>query len=151
MIYSMKKQIAAAALLFCIYNCSAQTATPQKQVDTTVTIDTALTAKNIDKAFKKVEVESKFPGGERAWINFLQENLTYPKKAIRKKIQGTVVLQFIVDRDGTVSDIEAISGPEELQQGAIDVLKKTPNWIPAIQGGKKVKSYKKQPIVFRIE
>jgi protein TonB len=147
----MKKQITVAALLFCIYNCGAQTATAQKQVDTTVTIDTALTARDIDKAFKKVEIESKFPGGERAWINFLQENLTYPKKAVRKKVQGTVVLQFIVDRDGTVSDIEAISGPEELQQGAIDVLKKTPNWIPATQGGRKVKSYKKQPIVFRIE
>ena len=147
----MKKQITVAALLFCIYNCAAQTVTAQKQVDTTVTIDTSLTARDIDKAFKKVEIESKFPGGERAWINFLQENLTYPKKAVRKKVQGTVVLQFIVDRDGTVSDIEAISGPEELQQGAIDVLKKTPNWIPATQGGRKVKSYKKQPIVFRIE
>ena len=147
----MKKQIAAFALLFCIYNCSAQTAPAQKQVDTTVTIDTALTAKDLDRVQKKVEIESKFPGGERGWINFLQENITYPKKAVRKKIQGTVVLQFIVDRDGTVSDIEAISGPEELQQGAIDVLKKTPNWIPATQGGRKVKSYKKQPIVFRIE
>lgn len=147
----MKKQIAAAALLFCIYNCFAQNATAQKQVDTTITIDSALTSKDVDKAFKKVEIESKFPGGERAWLNFLQENLTYPKKAVRKNIQGTVVLQFIVDTDGTVSDIEAISGPEELQQGAINMLKKTPNWIPAILNGTKVKSYKKQPIVFRIE
>jgi len=104
-----------------------------------------------DTALAKVEIESEFPGGAHAWLRFLQDNLVYPPKAIKKNIQGTVVLQFIVDKDGTVSDIQAIGGPKELQQSAIDAMKKTPKWKPAIQFGKHVKSYKKQPIVYRLQ
>lgn len=107
--------------------------------------------KDNDLTFTKVEVESEFPGGVNAWISFLQNNLKYPKKALRKNITGTVVLQFIVNKDGTVSDIEAISGPEELWESAINTLKKTPNWIPAYQNGRKVRSYKKQPINYSIQ
>ena len=132
----MKIVLASIALLFCIFHCSAQTDTVKK-VDTTV----------IDPNQK----ESRFPGGERAWINFLQENLEYPAKARRKNIQGTVVVQFIVNTDGSISDIEAISGPEELKQAAVNTVKKSPNWIPAFQFGKKERSYKKQPINYSIQ
>jgi protein TonB len=143
----MKKIITALALLFYVFNANAQTDTTKKQV-ATVKSDTA---KNEDKTFTKVEVESEFPGGQNGWVGFLNQNLTYPKKAVRKNIEGTVVLQFIVCTDGTVCDIEAISGPEELRASAVAALKKTPNWIPAIQDGRKVKSYKKQPIVYRLQ
>ena len=98
-----------------------------------------------------MERESYFPGGERAWRIFLQENLEYPAKAKRKNIQGTVVVQFIVNTDGTISDIQTISGPEELKQAAMNVIKKSPNWIPAFQYGKNVKSYKKQPVGFALQ
>ncbi len=98
----------------------------------------------------KIEIESSFPGGLRGWANFMSENLVYPKKAIKKNIQGQVVARFIVEKDGSLSDIEVISGPTELWQAVLDVLKKSPNWIPAFQNGKKVKSYKKQPINFKL-
>jgi protein TonB len=62
-----------------------------------------------------------------------------------------VILQFIVCTDGTVCNIEAISGPEVLRKTALEAIKNTPNWKPAVQKGKFVKSYKKQPIVFRLE
>jgi protein TonB len=75
----------------------------------------------------------------------------YPKKAERKKIEGTVVVQFIVDKDGTISNISAVSGPELLQEAATEVIKKSPNWTPASQNGRKVKSYKKQPITFKLQ
>jgi protein TonB len=114
-----------------------------------VTVTTSLSGP--DSAFKKVEIESEFPGGIPAWMKFLSENLTYPDKAVRKNIQGTVVLQFIVCTDGSVCDIEAISGPPLLREAAVKALKNTPNWTPAVQGGKKVKSYKKQPITFRLQ
>lgn len=106
---------------------------------------------NSDSVFTKVEVESDFPGGQQAWLQFLQANLEYPKKAVRKEIQGMVVLQFIVCTDGSVCNAEAISGPPELRKAALEALKKTPNWTPASQSGKLVKSYKKQPIIFRLE
>ncbi len=100
--------------------------------------------------FAKVETESEFPGGRQGWQTFLMENLTYPSKAQRKNIEGTVVLQFIVNKDGSLNDIEAISGPQELRKAALDVIHKSPRWIPAEQSGKKVRSYKKQPIAFRL-
>ena len=53
----------------------------------------------------------------------LTSHLTYPEKAVRKNIQGTVVVQFIVDKNGMLSDIQAISGPAQLQNAAVDIIK----------------------------
>jgi protein TonB len=100
--------------------------------------------------FALVEKESTFPGGREGWINFLTQNLVYPAKAQKRGIQGTVIVQFIVNPDGSLTDIEAISGPEELRGAAVKAMKKSPKWIPAEQSGRKVKSYKKQPIAFRL-
>ena len=99
----------------------------------------------------KVERESEFPGGTKGWNNFLSSTLVYPAKAIRKKIQGQVVARFIVEKDGSLSNIEIISGPKELWNAVLDVLKQSPNWKPAFQNGKKVKSYKNQPFNFKLE
>ena len=99
----------------------------------------------------KVEIESEFPGGTKGWNSFLSSTLVYPKKAIKKNIQGQVVARFIVEKDGSLSDIEIISGPKELWPAVLDVLKQSPNWKPAVQNGKKVKSYKMQPFNFRLE
>ncbi|MBV4357395.1 energy transducer TonB [Pinibacter aurantiacus] len=110
------------------------------------TIDTSL-----EKTFVKVEIESSFPGGVAGWAAYLNENLHYPKAAIKKNIQGTVVVQFIVDKEGNITDIAAIAGPDELRAEAERVMKKSPKWIPAQQSGRKVKSYKKQPITFRLQ
>jgi len=103
-----------------------------------------------DSALVKVEFESTFPGGDAGWIRYLTSSLVYPPKAVRKKVEGTVVVQFIVGKDGSLSDIQAISGPELLWEAAEKVIKESPNWKPALQNGKKVKSYKKQPITFRL-
>ncbi|HTQ27785.1 MAG TPA: energy transducer TonB [Puia sp.] len=104
-----------------------------------------------DSAAKGVEIESKFPGGDAAWARFLSANLVYPSKAVRKKVEGTVIVQFIVDKEGVVSDVQAISGPDLLRDAAVEVFKKSPKWEPAFQYGRKVKSYKKQPVVFRLQ
>lgn len=116
------------------------------QGKTPTVIDTSL-----EKTFVKVEIESSFPGGTPGWATFLNENLHYPKAAVKKNIEGTVVVQFIVDREGNVTDIQSISGPDELRAEAERVMKKSPKWIPAQQFGRKVKSYKKQPITFRLQ
>lgn len=104
-----------------------------------------------DKTFTKVEIESEFPGGMSAWARYLNKNLRYPQDAIDNEVQGTVVVQFIVDKEGNVSDVEAVSGASELRDEAVRVIKKSGKWTPAIQNGRQVKSYKKQPIVFRLE
>jgi protein TonB len=138
----MKKLLASISLLFCIFLCSAQT-------DTVKRVNKS--DDDWDKTYVKVEREAYFPGGQRAWLSFLQEHLEYPAKAKRKNIQGTVVVQFIVDKNGALSYIEAISGPEQLRQAAVKVIKKSPNWIPASQNGYNVKSYKKQPVGFALQ
>jgi protein TonB len=104
-----------------------------------------------DKTFTKVEIESDYPGGASAWMRYLNKSLRYPQEAIDNEIQGTVVVQFIVDKAGMVSDVEAISGPQELRDEAVRVIKKSGQWTPAVQNGRQVKSYKKQPIVFKLE
>jgi TonB family protein len=101
--------------------------------------------------YEKVEVESEFPGGSRAWFNFLNTHLTYPKKAVRKRIEGTVLLEFIVDKDGSISDLKVLSGDPILAEAALKAMEDSPRWKPAMQNGRLVKSYKKQPIIFRLE
>jgi len=104
-----------------------------------------------DKIFTKVENEADYPGGQEGWRTYLFKSLHYPQAAIDKGIKGTVVLQFIVAEDGKVSDVKAISGPKELQAESIRVIKESGTWVSAKQNGKKVKSYKRQPITYVLE
>jgi len=108
-------------------------------------------ATDYDQTFTKVEIESSYPGGAAAWTRYLIKTIRYPPEAQDNEIQGTVVVQFIVDKAGQVSDVEAISGPNELKDEAVRVIKKSGKWTPAVQNGRQVKSYKKQPIQFRLE
>jgi len=105
-----------------------------------------------DRTFTKVEIESEYPGGAAAWMRYLNKNFRYPEDAINNEIEGTVVVQFIVDKEGNVSDVEAVAGPEMggLRQEAIRVIVHSGKWIPAIQNGRNVKSYKKQPVQFKL-
>lgn len=104
------------------------------------------------KVFAKVEIESKYPGGDPAWARFLNRNLAnnYPQDAVDNGIQGKVEIMFIVDSTGNVSNVQAVSGPQELYEAAIRVIKKSGKWEPAIQNGRHVHSYKRQPIVFKL-
>ena len=106
-----------------------------------------------NRLFTKVEIESEYPGGFPAWLRYLNKNFRYPEDALANEIQGTVMVQFIVDKDGAVSDVEAVSGPElgGLRAEAVRVIKQSGKWIPAIQNGRQVKSYKKQPVIFKLE
>jgi periplasmic protein TonB len=99
---------------------------------------------------EKVEIESAYPGGQKAWVRFLMKTFKYPYEAEEKEIQGSVLVKFIVDKEGNVSNIQALSGHESLREEAIRVISKSGKWIPAIQNGQTVSSYKYQPIIFRL-
>ncbi|RYY29579.1 MAG: energy transducer TonB, partial [Chitinophagaceae bacterium] len=107
---------------------------------------------NPDSVFLRVEIESSYPGGIEAWRRFLIKNLSnnYPREAADHGIQGKVVVMFIVDKQGNVSDVHAIDGPKELHDLAMKVIKKSGKWQPAQQNGQVVNSYKRQPIIFAI-
>lgn len=111
-------------------------------------------SKEANIIFTKTEVEPQFTGGQDAWRKYLRENL----KAITPVDEGwkagvyKVVVKFIVHTDGTVSDVttEDYAGTKTALH-CIDVIKNAPKWQPAIQNGRKVNAYKKQPITFVIE
>lgn len=99
----------------------------------------------------KVEIESTYPAGMQAWLRFLSKNYRIPEEAISTETSGTVIVQFVVDKEGNVSDVQAVEGPEVLRAEAVRVIKKSGKWTPAIQNGNKVNSYKRQPIVVKVE
>lgn len=101
--------------------------------------------------FVPVEVESRYPGGPTAWGRYLNRSLNYPQEAIDNHIEGTVFIQFVVDANGAISDVEAISGPQELRAAAVAVIRKSGNWEPALQNGTHVRSLKKQPVTFKLQ
>ena len=103
-----------------------------------------------DAIIDKVDIESSYPGGIENWRRFLLKNF-HPDKAIEEGIGGTVVVKFVVDKEGNVSDVEAISGPEPLRLEAVRVIKKSGKWSPAMQNGRMVKSYKRQPIILQLQ
>ena len=108
---------------------------------------------NAEEIFRKVEIQSEYPGGPEAWMRYLNKTFRYPEEAASTEMQGTVVVQFIVDQAGNISDVEALSGPASggLREEAVRVIRMSGKWEPAIQNGRKVKSYKKQPIVFKLD
>ena len=113
------------------------------------TTDTSKASTSVtDSIYKNPETEAIFKKGN--WLDFLQNHMTYPKEAMKNEIQGVVVVQFVIETDGSVSNITAISGPVELRDDAVHLIMKSPKWMPAMQDGKKVRSYKKQPIVYRL-
>ena len=98
------------------------------------------------------EIESEFPGGMPGWIRFLNKNFRYPERALNANIQGQVGVQFIVDTSGKVQDLRIYRSVEfSLDEEALRILRNSPDWKTAMQNGRKVKSYKRQPIVFRTE
>ena len=103
-----------------------------------------------DSIYAKVEIEAAYPFGEPNWLKYLQKTLQYPDEAASNNISGDVVVQFVVDTSGHVSDAKAVSGPKELQAEAIRVVQKSGLWVPALTNGKKVASYTKKTIKFRI-
>jgi periplasmic protein TonB len=114
------------------------------------TLKTSPESIDTNSAFYKMEIESKYPGGDKEWNNFLIRVMRYPDAAARERIQGMVLVRFIVDKDGTVSHIIAISGPPELREEAERVVRRSGKWIPAFQHGHYLKSYKQQPFVFKM-
>jgi protein TonB len=107
-----------------------------------------------NKIFEKVEVEAAFPGGDAAWRKFLERNLRGDVASEAGAPAGsyTVWVQFVVDKEGNVSDVKALTNHGfGMEDEAVRVIKKGPQWKPAIQNGRNVKAYRKQPITFQIE
>lgn len=107
-----------------------------------------------NQIFTKVEIEASVD--QKQWIRHLQTNLQrYIEDAASAGMEPgtyTVQVKFLVERDGSIADVQALNDPGfGLGKGAVDVVKKGPKWNPGIQNGKQVRSYHTQPITFVIQ
>lgn len=96
------------------------------------------------------EKMAKYPGGADAMDLFIRKNLVYPEDLKSAGVQGKVYVQFIVEKDGSITNITVrrSSRNERLDQEAIKVIEKMPNWIPGTVRGKKVRVKQTVPIQF---
>ncbi|WP_373810031.1 energy transducer TonB, partial [Porphyromonas loveana] len=93
-----------------------------------------------------------FPGGEAAMMKFLCENLVYPKEAQDKGISGRVIVTFVVEEDGSLTDVQVDRGVSpELDAEAVRVVKLMPKWKPAEEKGKRIAVRASQPILFKLK
>ena len=93
---------------------------------------------------------AQYPGGADAMDQFIRQNLVYPEDLKNAGVQGKVYVQFIVEKDGTITNITVrrSSRNERLDQEAIKVIEKMPNWVPGSVRGKKVRAKQTVPIQF---
>ena len=103
--------------------------------------------------FMVVESMPEFPGGQQALFKYLGENVKYPVIAQENGIQGRVICQFVVNKDGSIVDVQAVrsSGEPSLDKEAIRVIKSMPKWKPGKQRGKPVRVKYTVPVNFRLQ
>ena len=113
-----------------------------------VSLDTTA-AKNYDEVFQVVEDMPKFPGDLN---KYLGRNIKYPEKAQKERIQGCVTVQFIIEKDGTVTNVKVLRSVHRLlDKEAIRVVENMPKWIPGTQRGEPVRVSYTAPINFRLD
>lgn len=104
-----------------------------------------------DEIFTIVEEQPTPDGGMGAFYNFVKKNLKYPSQARRMGIEGKVFVQFVVDKDGTITDVQAIKGiGAGCDEEAVRVLKEHPKWKPGMQRGRPVRVRMVIPITFKL-
>ena len=97
-----------------------------------------------------IDAIPSFPGGEEAMLQFITDNLTYPEDAKEAGISGRVVLEFIIEEDGSISEIKIIQGVHtSLDEEAIRIVKMMPKWEPGKKGSEPVRVSYKLPIDFK--
>lgn len=96
-----------------------------------------------------VESEANFKGGIDSWKKYLQKNYHFPDRALSLDKYGKVMIEFIVDTDGSVNNLIIIQSVEfSLDKEAWRLIEESPKWQPALQNGRLVKAYRLQPITF---
>jgi protein TonB len=104
-----------------------------------------------NKVFASVENQPEFPGGLSAFGKYLEKNIKYPGVDRENNTQGKVFVSFVVEKDGSLTDISAIRGPSAtLKEEAIRVIQKSPKWKPGVQNGRFVRVQYTVPISFTL-
>lgn len=106
----------------------------------------------VEKVFDVVEQMPSFPGGPSALMEWLSNNVKYPVVAQENGVQGRVVVSFVVERDGSITDVKVVRGVDpSLDREASRVVRAMPRWIPGKQNGSAVRVKYNVPVAFRLQ
>ena len=105
-----------------------------------------------EEIFKSVEQMPQFPGGDAALMKYLSSHINYPPMAAENNVQGKVILQFVVEKDGRVGEVKvARSVDKDLDKEAIRVVKSLPKFTPGRQNGQAVRVWYTLPVTFKLQ
>ncbi|MDE5840399.1 MAG: M56 family metallopeptidase [Muribaculaceae bacterium] len=160
---SLKRQLSALILIPAIAAGCAVTAIPsvagvlQSLSDSSIASASASAGNGSapatdKKIYTSVEVQPEFPGGMPALMRFLTYNIRYPEESMKANEQGKVIVKFVVNKDGSVSDPEIVKGVSSaLDKESIRVVESMPQWTPGTINGQPVECYFTLPINFRLQ
>lgn len=164
---------AAPTVMEIINEVDDDTELPEEEVETTEEVNQAITAvvgtgapsavvasgpvgpvvevDDDDRIYEVVEENAQFPGGDEACRKWLAEQLKYPAICLEQGVQGRVFVSFVVNKDGSIVDVEIKRSPDNnLSKEAERVVKSMPKWKPARQGNRTVRSRFTLPVMFRL-
>lgn len=132
----MKKLILMSVMIACCF----LTANAQKTV----------VSQNNQKVYEHPEVMPEYPGGMSAMVEFLSKNVKYPKDAAKQKVEGRVLVWFVVESDGSLTDVKVAKKVfPSLDAEAVRVVKTMPKWTPGKHNDQPVRVRFALPIVFK--
>lgn len=119
---------------------------------TTVSAQKTVVADKNQKVYEMVEQMPEFPGGTDAMIQYMMESMKYPEDAKSQKLEGRVVVNFVVEPDGSVNEVQVVKPVyASLDQEAVRVVSAMPRWIPGRQKGVAVRVKFTMPVTFRLK
>ena len=153
--------IPVLAALFFVFSCEI---TPEEDIDSPTMmgeskatkigpadISARKMAKDGEPIFDVVEEQPSPPGDMEGWNQYLSENLTYPAQAKSLGIEGTVIVVFVVNADGSLSDVEVLRGiGGGADEAAVRVVQNSPDWTPGKQNGNAINTRMRLPIRFKL-
>ena len=119
---------------------------------TTINAQKTVVSKKNQKVYDVVEKMPQYPGGMVALFEFLEKNLKYPADAQKQKVEGRVIVSFIVETDGSISDINIVRKVfPSLDEEAVRLFGMMPRWSPGLQNGKPVRVKYAIPITYSLK
>ena len=156
--YALFAPLAAALLLVSNISCTSTekkneqaSTTNNAQEDNILRIVEVEEEVDEQQIFQVVEEAPEFPGGHKECMAFLLKNIKYPQISQENGVQGRVIVQFVVNADGSITDPTVVRGIDPyLDKEALRVIKLMPKWKPGKQRGKAVRVRFTQPVMFRL-
>ncbi len=134
------------------YSATLSYAAPADTLKYSATLSYAAPADTLKKAYDSVEKMPEFPGGMSEMMRFVSDNIRYPKDAMEAKKEGRALVEFVIETDGSISDVSVVKEVyPSIDEEAIRVVKSMPKWTPGEQDGKKVRVKFMMPITFKLQ